>query len=177
MDRSVVYFIQGPPGTPIKIGITTQDPEDRLRGIQTGSPHRLRILRTEPGGRSRELQLHRRFAAARLEGEWFEPTPALLAYIDHAPAGGPGRAFRSAAGQLAAAPAGAWRIVAAVLLVIIHPPARRRARYRRPAAIAALAATAATAAYLYLPDPAHWWAIGAITAAACLTAGTRKNRR
>lgn len=80
-----VYFIQSVHGGPIKIGVAGHVPS-RFASIQCMSPCRLRLLGVERGGdRRRERELHDKFAGIRLHGEWFEPTPALLAYIaEHA---------------------------------------------------------------------------------------------
>jgi hypothetical protein len=76
-DTGVVYFIQAVNGGPIKIG-TAIDPKKRLASLQLSCPFRLKILATRPGGERLERSLHRRFAAYRLHGEWFEPnTPGL----------------------------------------------------------------------------------------------------
>lgn len=76
-DKTLVYFIQGVHGGPIKIGLA-QDPEQRLKSLQAGCPYLLRITHTIEGGRRRERQLHLRFAECRLGGEWFEATPELV---------------------------------------------------------------------------------------------------
>lgn len=75
-----VYFVQAGTDGPVKIGTAT-DIQARVRGLQTGSPHRLNLLATSTGGRRLEKRLHRRFAAHRVLGEWFSPAPALLEYI------------------------------------------------------------------------------------------------
>lgn len=58
----------------IKIGSSTKPPR---RAKELG----IRILRTEPGGLEREHQIHLRFRHARIDREWFMPTPDLLEYI------------------------------------------------------------------------------------------------
>lgn len=76
-----VYFIQGFSGGPIKIG-TALNLAKRFRNIQTCSPVALRVIHAIPNtGRETERKLHKHFAAYRLHGEWFEPTPVLLEYI------------------------------------------------------------------------------------------------
>ncbi|MER6503708.1 GIY-YIG nuclease family protein [Streptomyces sp. NPDC001455] len=68
---SFVYVI-GPPGSNrVKIG-TSNNPEKRLKELQTGNPDRLEVLWSTPGGRELESMLHRAFAAYRVEGEWFD---------------------------------------------------------------------------------------------------------
>jgi hypothetical protein len=67
--EQLVYFIGGEDG-PIKIGLA-KDPERRLRALQTSHPTRLEVLATAKGGFFLERKYHARFAADRLEGEWF----------------------------------------------------------------------------------------------------------
>lgn len=59
----------------IKIGFTA-DVNARMRQL---SPDEL--LATEPGTFHIEAKRHRQFAADRIRGEWFHPSPALLAHI------------------------------------------------------------------------------------------------
>lgn len=77
-----VYFVKpiGMSG-PIKIGFAA-DFEVRFQSLQTGSPIPLEALRVIEGTQQTELALHRKFAAHRLHGEWFEPCAELLAFID-----------------------------------------------------------------------------------------------
>lgn len=80
-----VYFIQSVTGGLIKIGVAG-NPEARLGDLQIGSPVDLHLIGVIKGAEFRgEAELHARFASARVRGEWFEPTPELLAYIaEHA---------------------------------------------------------------------------------------------
>jgi Meiotically up-regulated gene 113 len=75
-----VYFIEAGGTDLVKIGIAAA-PKDRLRELQTASPHRLAMLATMPGGKPEESRLHRQFAASRATGEWFHRTPELDALI------------------------------------------------------------------------------------------------
>jgi hypothetical protein len=80
-DTRDVYFIQGIEGGPIKIGVA-RDPRDRLVSIQLMSPVRLQILGVIRGaGQPGEHRLHEQFAEHRLHGEWFQPAPELIHYI------------------------------------------------------------------------------------------------
>ena len=81
-----VYFIEAQGTDLVKIGIAAQ-PKERLRELQTASPHRLAILATMPGGKPKESHLHRQFAAHRAAGEWFHRTPELDELIAKAQAG------------------------------------------------------------------------------------------
>lgn len=76
-----VYFIRAQNSGLIKIGHSIQ-PEKRLKQLQTGSGDHLEILSTIPGGSSKEAALHRQFASLNHRGEWFEPDPELLHYIN-----------------------------------------------------------------------------------------------
>lgn len=74
-----VYFIRDRRG-PVKIGRTSSgNASARLEQLQTGNPYPLELLATTR--KHAEGELHARFAATRLLGEWFEPTPDLLALI------------------------------------------------------------------------------------------------
>lgn len=79
-----VYFIQAGDGGPIKIGVGN-DPVGRLANLQTGHHELLTLLATVPGDAEVEAELHEAFARHRLRGEWFDPAPAILAFIaEHA---------------------------------------------------------------------------------------------
>lgn len=80
-----VYFVQaGGIAGPVKIGIAA-DPESRLVDMQIGNHEALVLLAAVPGSAPREKDLHRRFAAGRVRGEWFAwDTPGLAQEIAHA---------------------------------------------------------------------------------------------
>jgi hypothetical protein len=94
-----VYFIEAQGTDLVKIGIAAV-PTERLRELQTASPHKLRILATMPGGKPVESRLHRHFAAHRATGEWFHRNPELDALVVDAELGnadvGPAAAVRHA---------------------------------------------------------------------------------
>lgn len=75
-----VYFIQVGKCGPIKIGHSI-DPERRRTVLQQAHTEKLCLIHTEVGGPQREAKLHRKFAAARLRGEWFEPVALFDHYI------------------------------------------------------------------------------------------------
>lgn len=70
----VTYIYAGARSGQIKIGLSA-NPERRARQLK------LALLHVELGGKARERELHRRFRSARIEGEWFMPTDAVLAWI------------------------------------------------------------------------------------------------
>ncbi len=78
----MIYFLQDPSDNAIKIGFTASDtPEGRIRACQTGNPRPLALLATIPGDEAAERGLHQTFTGDRLHGEWFRPSPAVLAFI------------------------------------------------------------------------------------------------
>jgi hypothetical protein len=77
-DGTCVYFAEA--DGRIKIG-WSRKVATRVAQLQTGSPVPIKLLGVTPGGRSLERELHHRFAADRLTGEWFTATPELLACI------------------------------------------------------------------------------------------------
>lgn len=76
-DGEGVYFVQGPVGSPIKIG-KTKNIHTRLEALQVGSPTPLSVLLFAPGS---EVYLHQRFRFDRVQGEWFNPSFTLLSFI------------------------------------------------------------------------------------------------
>jgi len=66
-----VYLIGSEVIRPVKIGVSN-DPEARLDDLQTGSPVPLLLLWQAHGGQGLESALHKRFAAHRTHGEWFD---------------------------------------------------------------------------------------------------------
>lgn len=86
-ETHVVYLIGEANSSLGKIGTTTGNLATRLKGIQTGSPRRLSVLCTHPGGRDLEEFLHEVFRDQRLEGEWFDfgdadPASAVSEAVD-----------------------------------------------------------------------------------------------
>lgn len=76
-----VYFVQSQAGGPIKIGYAAH-PTKRLGDLKVGSPQPLVLLLEITGGRALESELHARFSAGRLHGEWFAAdTAGLIDYI------------------------------------------------------------------------------------------------
>ena len=76
-----IYFIRREDDIgPIKIG-STRNIKDRLSGIQTGNPYKLKIIKTIYGERWLEVEYHKKFDNLRLTGEWFKPEKRLLDFI------------------------------------------------------------------------------------------------
>ncbi len=83
----MIYFLQDSGNLSIKIGWAKDDAEARRDVLQTGNPSKLVLLATMPGERSNEKELHKRFDAHRIAGEWFKPCPELLQLVCRASVG------------------------------------------------------------------------------------------
>lgn len=79
----MIYFIQAQSDKRIKIG-KADDPTARLRQLRTGSSSKepYIILAVLPGGSKRETELKNMFKEFRSHGEWFEPAPELIDFIN-----------------------------------------------------------------------------------------------
>lgn len=77
---ATIYFI-GPESGPIKIGYTV-NVTLRLRDLRLANALPLKLWASIHGPTKLEREYHRRFAAHRLHGEWFERHPDILAEID-----------------------------------------------------------------------------------------------
>lgn len=82
----MVYFIQDSVTGSIKIGFTDGPPclpvaLERLRALQTGNAHPLKVLCLVDGDMAREAAFHLQFEDAWMHGEWFSPVPALVECI------------------------------------------------------------------------------------------------
>jgi hypothetical protein len=77
-----VYFVLDAAAEQIKIG-HAKDPHARHRSLQVGNPNEIHLLgwiaRRVPIALEREL--HERFAAFRVRGEWFECVHEIVDYI------------------------------------------------------------------------------------------------
>lgn len=71
----MVYFMQQGETGPIKIGVSDH-PQSRRKRLQTGNPHKLRIIHTfvAPDDIALENGLHKDpiLKEGRMEGEWFD---------------------------------------------------------------------------------------------------------
>lgn len=83
--RGFVYFVLDATAEQIKIG-HAKDPHARHRSLQVGNPNEIHLLgwikQRVPVALEREL--HERFKAHRVRGEWFECSEEIVDYIrDH----------------------------------------------------------------------------------------------
>src|SRR5262245_49110706 len=77
---TAVYAIGDGNGA-VKVGKTTGHPKERLEALQTGNPRRLVLLAYTY--QYTEAEAHRRMSrlAQRMEGEWWELVPTVLAEL------------------------------------------------------------------------------------------------
>lgn len=80
--QGFVYLIQRELDHAIKIGFSIE-PEKRLRALMTAAGP-CELLHTIPASMRHEGELHARFEAHRLDGEWFRPHPDILRLITDA---------------------------------------------------------------------------------------------
>src|ERR1017187_3912957 len=78
-EVQLVYVVQAGEDGPLKIGRGAGlDPLlPRLRKLQTACAYPVLVRRVLLGDADAERKLHRRFTRARMQGEWFKPTPTL----------------------------------------------------------------------------------------------------
>lgn len=71
-----IYLIQNTSTKSVKIGVS-KDIESRLKSLQTGHEHQLKLIYTKPveDASSLELKLHHKFSDKRVRGEWFKVNP------------------------------------------------------------------------------------------------------
>jgi hypothetical protein len=76
-----IYFIRNRATGHIKIGVSGDIPR-RVQSIVAAANIHVELLGYKEGDRAEEQALHKRFAEHRRHGEWFKPSPELLAFID-----------------------------------------------------------------------------------------------
>lgn len=84
-EQDVIYFmVQKQRGeSPIKIGFSSAGRlAQRFCSLKQASPYPLKLLGTVPGSRAREQELHQKFKADRLRGEWFRPSENLRKFLE-----------------------------------------------------------------------------------------------
>lgn len=91
INKGFVYFLQEEgKDAAIKIGTTARSPKDRVNDLQSGNWRKFTVIGAIPGGYALEQKLHKKFASSLLGGEWYRPTPELLAFIEGANLAAPG---------------------------------------------------------------------------------------
>lgn len=79
--QSSIYFAQRDRDGAIKIGWSS-DVIRRMHEAKRDEKCAIVLLAVVPGDKPVEIELHARFAAHRLDGEWFTPAAEILAFID-----------------------------------------------------------------------------------------------
>jgi hypothetical protein len=79
-DPRTLYFVANPATGLVKIGVT-QALWPRIEGLENGCGVPLVLLAALDGCAGYEPFLHRAFAATRRLGEWFAPSPELVALL------------------------------------------------------------------------------------------------
>lgn len=77
----MITFIQAGEKGPIKIGFTDQ-PTTRKKGLQTAHYDELRIIGVMEGDNKLEDELHVRFEAYKIRGEWYRPESEIFKYVE-----------------------------------------------------------------------------------------------
>lgn len=75
-----VYFFQIENNGPIKVGIS-QDPDERLKQIQTANPYKINFLFSFISDYAIENYIKENFKDTLLRGEWYKPSKKLLTLI------------------------------------------------------------------------------------------------
>lgn len=78
------YFIQAGDNGPIKIGVA-KNVRRRLDNFRVASPVPLALIGVADGDGAYEHELHQRFSGSRIRGEWFHPSPELMAFVETLP--------------------------------------------------------------------------------------------
>jgi hypothetical protein len=76
----LLYAIQAGHDGLIKIGHAANVLR-RLGKMRVDSAQELKLLGVLPGGPMKEREVHHKLRADRVRGEWFSPTPAVLAFV------------------------------------------------------------------------------------------------
>lgn len=81
----VVYFFLAVGCDRVKIGMVSSDLYQRIEQVSTACPFPIRVLAVIDGDRTKEVEIQRRFAHLRCNGEWFKLTQELRDFIDAIP--------------------------------------------------------------------------------------------
>ncbi len=81
---STIYFAQRQTDGAVKIGWTS-DVERRLRELRKENRVAVVLLAAFPGDKPDEGRMHLRFAADRIDGEWFRASPSLMSLVNREP--------------------------------------------------------------------------------------------
>ena len=68
----MIYLVNAENTNLYKIGYTSVGAETRLKALQTGSPHKLNIIKQTDGSISKEKYIQNWFYYKKTRGEWFQ---------------------------------------------------------------------------------------------------------
>ena len=68
----MIYLVNAENTNLYKIGYTSVGVETRLKALQTGSPHKLNIIKQSDGSISKEKYIQNWFYYKKTRGEWFQ---------------------------------------------------------------------------------------------------------
>ena len=68
----MIYLINAEGTDLYKIGFTNQNPNNRMKVLQTGCPYKLKLIDVFNGGLAIEKEIHNTYKKVRKQGEWFE---------------------------------------------------------------------------------------------------------
>ena len=80
----MIYAVQCGGSGPIKLGITSKNPQRRLSQLQTSHHEPLTLLASQQVANDLEFEksLHEMCADDRIRGEWFKPSDLVLEIVD-----------------------------------------------------------------------------------------------
>lgn len=65
----------------VKIGYCKGDPRKRLEHLQVGCPYPLVLIGQLEGGEKEEAELHQKYRAYRVRGEWFNLPHRIISHL------------------------------------------------------------------------------------------------
>jgi hypothetical protein len=80
LTKTMIYAIQVGDDGPVKIG-RGKNPTARLADLQVGSPFPLRLVAQCSWHDQNETIIHHHLRESYMQGEWFEPTEAVLEVV------------------------------------------------------------------------------------------------
>jgi hypothetical protein len=81
VTKLYLYAIRAEPSGTIKIG-TTRHPQKRLNQIRSANHEQITLLFAISCEKVDELVVHGHLNPARIRGEWYRPTPEVLAWVE-----------------------------------------------------------------------------------------------
>ena len=70
--RGTLYILKAEGTDAVKIGFTSLDLSKRVRDLQTGCPHDLKLVASIEGTKGQESEIHETLRDYRIRGEWYD---------------------------------------------------------------------------------------------------------